>query len=618
MKTLTLLCFCLFLWSCTQHNKQNSSATISLNDTVKFIKINDVTAIDPTWKKENILIYQVVAEPDNLHPTNGISAMRQELNYYLHKTLMQTDYHTMQTIPCLVKSMPMVNADYTKYTYELSDEPTWDNGQQLSTADIIFTCKANKCALTNNPNGKSYWENVIDIIPDSINTRKFTVVMKQPYIQNVSMWCDYPIMQSSFYDKNGDFEKVAINQLSDNNFNASKNNNLVKWAANFNNLNCRLPENINGLGAYKLTTWDEGQSITIEKKKNHWSEKSESLYEKALPEKIIFKIVKDPIAQILEFKSQNIDASSTISNKTLIELQQDSGFNSNYNSAFMSTFNYTYAAFNCKPDGNTHKKLFTDKNVRRALALLTPADQINELLNKGKNKRITGPVSPLKEEYNTDLKLINMDAAQASILLDNSGWKDSDNDGMRDKIIDGKKVDFKFDLLYFTNSPDWKDYADLMSAEYKKAGIIATPVGLDPGSAQQKMFGHDFDMIIGSWGGTSSPEDYTQLWATSEWQNNGANFAGFGNAQSDSLINAIKIAMVDKERIKLSKQLQQLIYDEQPYIFFVAGLRRVVVHKRFGNCEFYFDRPNLLMNNLKLLAQPIRANTLSLNHTTVD
>src|SRR5205085_11969335 len=156
---------------------------------------------DPLWKKDNTIIYQVVAEPDNLHPTNGISAMRQELNYYIHKSLMQTDYCTLKAIPCLVKTMPEISADYIGYTYELRDEPTWDNGQQLSVEDIIFTCKANKCWLTNNPNGKPYWDNVMDIEIDSLNKRKFTVIMKQAYIQNVTMWTDYPVMQRSFYDK---------------------------------------------------------------------------------------------------------------------------------------------------------------------------------------------------------------------------------------------------------------------------------------------------------------------------------------------------------------------------------------------------------------------------------
>ena len=52
----------------------------------------------------------------------------------------------------------------------------------------------------------------------------------------------------------------------------------------------------------------------------------------------------------------------------------------------------------------------------------------------------------------------------------------------------------------------------------------------------------------------------------------------------------------------MSQKLQTLIYNEQPYIFLFAPQRRIAVHKRFGNQEYYFERPGLLLNNLKLLS----------------
>ncbi len=591
----------VFLTGCTNHKPATNLLPVELNDSVKYISVNDASSIDSAWRADNVVVYQVMAEPDNLHPTNGISAMRAELNYYLHKTLLQTDYRTLSTIPALVKAMPEVSADYLQYVFELTDAPRWDNGDPVIVDDIIFTCKANKCVLVNNPNAKPYWDNVEAIMPDTANSRRFTVIMKRPYIQSLGFWCDYPVLQQQFYDREHVLKNYSFKQLSGLEVLPADSLKIARWAAEFNNLDSRNPSNINGLGAYQLQKWVDGQEIILTKKKNHWTSASESIYNKALPEQIIFKLIKDPVAQLLEFKAGNLDASTTMNNKSLVELQQDSMFNQNYHSAFVSTFNYTYAAFNCKPDGSKHKKLFVDPNVRRALALLTPVDEINRVMNYGKNKRIAGPVSPLKEEFNRKLMLLPFDPEQEADILGDAGWKDGNNDGVREKIIDGVSTDFKFDLMYYTNAPDWKDYAEMMSAAFEKVGIIATPVGYDPGTAQQKMFSHDFDMIIGSWGGSSAPEDYTQLWSTSEWANGGANFTGFGNARSDSLIQMLSTTMDRNKRIELSHQLQQIIYDDQPYVFLTAGLRRVVVHKRFGNCEFYFERPNLLMNNLKLL-----------------
>jgi hypothetical protein len=53
-------------------------------------------------------------------------------------------------------------------------------------------------------------------------------------------------------------------------------------------------------------------------------------------------------------------------------------------------------------------------------------------------------------------------------------------------------------------------------------------------------------------------------------------------------------------KIQLEKQIQQLIYDEQPYIFLYGLVRRCVVHKRFDNATFYAERPGILYAPLQL------------------
>ena len=46
--------------------------------------------------------------------------------------------------------------------------------------------------------------------------------------------------------------------------------------------------------------------------------------------------------------------------------------------------------------------------------------------------------------------------------------------------------------------------------------------------------------------------------------------------------------------------MQQLIYDEQPYIFMYGLVRRCVLHKRFSNARFYAERPGIFYSPLKL------------------
>lgn len=582
--------------------KDTLSTNISAKD-VKYIQIPDATNMLPSWSTENVLVYHEIGEPDDMHPTNGASAARSDIMVNTQVYVVGTDYRNLTVRPIAVKSMPQISANELEFTYELRNDIVFDDGSPISVDDIIFTYKANKCPLTNNPHAKSYLENLVEIKADPSKPGTFTVVMKEKYIQNITFMADYPIMQRSFFDKNNVLAKYSFAQFNDPNFKADKNKDLADWAAEFNSAKySREVSNLVGAGPYKIEKWDVGQSITLVKKANHWSDKTNNAFETSLPQKIIFKLNKDANSQILEFKSQTMDVSTNMSTKTLLELQADPKFNENYNSRFTDTYNYGYIAMNMKPDGIKHKKIFVDKKVRRAMALLTPLDNINKVLNKSKNKRTVGPVSYLKPEYNSDLQLIPFDIEAAKKMLDEAGWKDTDGDNIRDKVVDGEKIKMEFNINYMTTQVEWKNTAEMISEQMYKAGVKANLNPIDFSVLVETARNHDFDMMLASWAGNFAPEDYTQLWHTSAWASKGSNYTGFGNAESDALIDSIKHTIDDAKRIPLIKRFQEIVYDEQPYIFMFSALRRNVIHKRFGNQEMYFERPGVWLGNLKLLS----------------
>jgi peptide/nickel transport system substrate-binding protein len=587
----------------TDSKKNDSlSKNVSANE-IRYIKIDDATNILPAWSTENVLVYHDIGEPDDLHPTNGMSSSRSEIFGYTQVYVIGTDYQNLTIRPIAVKALPVISPNELEYTYELRNDIKFDDGSVISVDDIIFTFKANKCQLTNNPQAKSYLDNMVEIKADPAKPGFFTVVMREKYIQNITFLADYPVMQRAFFDKKNVLANYTFAQFSDPNFKADKQKDLADWAAEFNS--AKYSRDLafqNGAGPYKVEKWDAGQSLTLVRKNNHWSKDSKNVYESSYPDKIIFKINKDANSQILEFKSQTLDVSTTLSTKTLLELQKDANFIANYNSRFTDTYNYGYIAMNMKPDGNKHKKIFVDKKVRRAMALLTPLDNINKVMNKGMNKRTVGPVSYLKPDYNSDLKLIPFDIEAAKKLLDEAGWKDTDGDNIRDKMVDGQKVKMEFNMNYMTTQVEWKNTAEMIAEQMYKAGVKANLNPIDFSVLVETARNHDFDMMLASWAGNFAPEDYTQLWHTSAWASKGSNYTGFGNAESDALIDSIKYTIDDAKRIPFVKKFQEIVYDEQPYIFMYSSLRRNVIHKRFGNQEMYFERPGVWLSRLKLLS----------------
>ncbi|HQO87007.1 MAG TPA: ABC transporter substrate-binding protein, partial [Bacteroidia bacterium] len=192
--------------------------------------------------------------------------------------------------------------------------------------------------------------------------------------------------------------------------------------------------------------------------------------------------------------------------------------------------------------------------------------------------------------------------SEATKLLADAGWKDSDNDGVLDKMIGGIKEDFKFDMNIYAGIPDWNDLSLMLAAELKKAGIVMTIVPLEVPVFLEKARTHDFDMLMSVWTTNVSPDDFTQLWHTSSWSENGDNYSGFGNNTSDALIDSIKYTVDDSLRTAMDKRFQKMVVDDMAYIFLFNSQRRIAVHKRFGNVNLYFEKPGLLLNTFRLLS----------------
>ena len=552
------------------------------------------------WSKKNDVIVHVLSEPDNLHPTNGNSIARSELFLYLHGSLLRTDLRTGTILPAMCKSMPVLSKDNLEMAFELREGLKWDDGSAIQAEDVIFTVKASMNPLTNNPGMKPYFAYVKSVESVPGNPMKFVINMNSVYIQNIALWADYPIFQKKFYDPDGVLDKFTFEQFGDTTFKAEKaehGNDLIKWSAEFNSeKNGFQADRIVGLGPYKVQSWQEGQMIVLEKKKNHWSASSSEYTEKAGPDQIIFKVDKDPVTQELAFLKQELDASTGISTRILLKLKTDSTFNRNYHGNFVDIYGYTFVGMNMKPEESGRALALQEKEVRKALALLTPVDEIIRVVNKGVNKRVTGAVSKFKSSCNTKLPLIPLDVNQANQILDKAGWTERDQDGVRMKQINGKKQRMEFEILYNNSIVEWQDMAMMIGESFKKAGIKLNLSAVDINAWLEKGSSHNFDLIMGSWNSTALPEEYSQLWSTKSWKDHGLNFSGFGDAASDALGDSISVTMDDAKRNEMEWRMQQKIYDEYAYVFLYGLVRRTIIHKRFSNVELYAERPGILYN----------------------
>ena len=111
---------------------------------------------------------------------------------------------------------------------------------------------------------------------------------------------------------------------------------------------------------------------------------------------------------------------------------------------------------------------------------------------------------------------------------------------------------------------------------------------------------HKFDAMMGGWGGSASYSNPMQLWHTSSWVTKGSNFCGFGDAESDALIEQANLTLDKEKHNNALLKLQAKVYEDQPYVFLYATKRKFAIHKRFNNRGMYYEKPGVMIQNLEL------------------
>lgn len=213
---------------------------------------------------------------------------------------------------------------------------------------------------------------------------------------------------------------------------------------------------------------------------------------------------------------------------------------------------------------NQRRELFQDKSVRVALAHLLNREEMNKKFRYGLSELANGAVY-IRSEYNPGNKVLEFNPKKAQELLAKAGWTDADKNGVLEKVINGKKTEFKFTLIY--SNKDVEKYYTMYREDLKKAGIDLDLKYLEWNSFLKLVDEGNFDAVTMAWGGGSVDPDPKQIWHSSSAVPGGSNFINFKNPEIDKLIDEARIEPVKAKRVKLLKEVYRRIADEAPYAF---------------------------------------------------
>jgi peptide/nickel transport system substrate-binding protein len=533
--------------------------------------------------EEHIVVVHALSDPESMNPFTSSDAHATQYKNNVFQRLLHYDFESLQLTPVLAKERAKIEVDGNsmKLTFTLRPEARWDNGEPITVDDVIFSLKAVKCPKVNSDHVKPYLAFVTDIVPDSANPGTFTFVTNEVYmLAEDVVGYDLIIIPEYIFDPNKILRKFSIADFNNPSEAILNDPKIKEFADAFNSEEYgRNPKNIVGSGPYKLADWKTGQRLILERKENWWGDalKDENMFFQAYPKKIVYEVINDFNTAITALKAGKLDVMLVTPVKDYVDLDESPKFKENFIKSEPQMLAYQYIGLNVRD------KILSDKKVRQALAHLTNVDQINEKVLYGMGKRVVGPILPqFKDAYASDIPLYDYNPEKAKALLEEAGWKDTDGDGLLDKVINGQKIPFRITFTYNQGNSMRETVGLLLKEWLRQAGIDMEIRSMEWSLYLGDLKKQKIQVWYGSWVTDPRDDDPKQLWHT-ESRNGGSNYSGFGNAQSDSLIEQIRKELNPEKRNLLYHQWQELLHEEVPYIFLNSQPFRNVIHKRFDN-----------------------------------
>ncbi len=546
----------------------------------------------PKQPQEMTVNVRLVAEPERLNPWLTEESSALQLTQQIYQPLLDFDPVTLELKPILAKSRPLAQPidtgilrGGTMFTFELHDSARWDNGTPITAADVEFSIKAILSPFSGANNLRTSIDFIRKFEADSQNIRKFRIMTGQKYINSEANLSILPILPKYIYDADNQLKKYDVTQLAlfirDSAKSGLKEVDLSALQRFGEHLQhpkfSRSSEGVIGSGAYRLEEWVTGQRIVLRRKNNWWANNmgAKNAMLVARPEKITYYPVSDEAAMVSMLQNGQLDAAHRLSSRTFLELQKDSTLKDKYHFRSFPTVAFTYIGFNCK-----NPKL-NDKRVRRAFAHLTETQLVITKMLNGFGEHCVSPFAPSREYYHKGLKTILLDTAKAKSLLAAAGWKDTDNDGILDKVVNGQKIKLEIRFSFAQNNALAKNISLILQENAKPLKIKIISESLDAKILLDKMRHRDVELFFSAFLPAHTPDDPKEIWATSSDTPDGSNRFGFGNKQTDALIEQIRRELDPEKRKVLYYKFQEILYEEQPAIFLFSPKEKILVSKKF-------------------------------------
>jgi peptide/nickel transport system substrate-binding protein len=530
------------------------------------------------------LVVSLRSEPRTLNPVTSMDISSREIIAQMSGDLIHINRLSQETETALAKSWK-VSRDGLQYTVQLRHGLRFSDGYPVDADDVLFSFQVYLDEKLNSPQRDLLMVGEKPITVRRLDSDTLLFQLAQPYAAAERLFDSVTILPRHLLEQ------------------AYKDGELAQaWSLGTS------PQQIAGLGPFRLKEYIAGQYLTLERNPYYWKADRN---QQRLPylDQITFLFVSNADAEVIRFQAGDTDIVNRLSAEDYAVLEKDQAARFFHLYDAGPSLEYDFLFFNLNsvlpPQSDVARKQtwFREMKFRQAISLAIDRGGIARLVYRGRATPLWTPVTPASNFWiDTAIPHPARSIPRARELLQAAGFTWS----REGELVDTRGSPVKFSILTSASSNQRTQMATIIQQDLKELGISAQVVPLEFRSVVDRIFqSHDYDAaVLGLGGGDVDPNSQMNVWLSSGndhvWDIGEKHPATSWEAEIDQLMQKQLSTLNPQARKLLYDRVQEIIAENLPVISLVSPNVLVGAKDELANFKPAALDPHTLWNSPEL------------------
>ena len=538
-------------------------------------------AAEPQSRHGGRLVAALRGEPQTLNPVTAVDRSSQLVIQRMMADLLHINRHSQEVEAALAESWT-VSEDGLVYRLDLRRGVLFSDGEPFDADDVMFSFQVYLDEDVGYPGRDLLLVGGRPIEPRKIDSHTVEFVFAEPAAAGLRVFDTLAILP-----RHKLAEPYARGELAG------------LWGP------ATPPEQIPGLGAFRLREYRSGERLVLERNPNYWKvdERGERL---PYLDELVLLFVDSEDAQVLRFKAGETDVIERISPGNFAELERAAGEVPYEMHDLGAGLTYVFLVFNQNevpgepPAGLERRQAwFRQRAFRQAVSAAVDREAIVRLAYRNLATPLWSSVSPgYQYWFNDQLSRPGHSPQRARELLAGAGFSWAEDN----RLLDPAGEPVEFSIITSSSNSQRSQAATLVQEDLRRLGMKVSVAPLEHRAVIQRLLGtRDYDTcMLELGGGDADPNPQINTLLSDGnlhvWRLGEPEPATDWEAEIDRLMRREISVMARGERKRMFDRVQVLMAENVPMVFLVSPHVLAGAKRSLANFQPAVMAPNTLWN----------------------